>query len=111
MTQIQMKGKTLNLAFTLQAAISYERMTGKSALDLDQFQDGKLEPIVVLGYCMLAANNAKGDVPDFDIFVREMDFGKDFVSFSNGIAEEIRRYFAPQTGDEKPEEGDQPKND
>ena len=37
-------GKELTMAYTLHTAVSYEKMTGQSALDLAKFQTTKSHP-------------------------------------------------------------------
>ena len=62
--KITICGKVLTLAYSLYAAVSYEKMTGRNALNLAQFQPDKdnpnilpIAPLAELGYCMLIGPN------------------------------------------------------
>jgi len=87
------------MSYNLAAAIAYERMTGRNPLDLQQFNEGKIEPVVRLGYCMIVGINDTIDLPDYGNFVQGIGLGQEFVDFINAITEEMKEYYDLQVGD------------
>ena len=112
-TKINIAGKELNLAYTLHAAVSYEKMTGKNALDLSQFdfgETGLIEPIIVIGYCMINASNPKSEVPEFEDYLNAIN---DFETTKELIAKvmpEIFAFFRPTAADKAEKQEDAGKN-
>ena len=93
--KITLCGKELTLAYSLHAAVSYEKMTGKSALDLAQFQNNQLSPIVELGYCMLLGNNKSDDVPTLETLLRSLDSADKITEFVEQVSEELLSFYQP----------------
>ena len=104
--QITLCGKELTLAYSLHAAVSYEKMTGKSALDLSQFQDNKLEPIVTLGYCMLIGENDLEKLGiTYEGFLNDMDTIEKMTAVVQAVSKELMTFFQPdKSADQKPSE-------
>jgi hypothetical protein len=93
--QITIAGKELTLAYNLHAAVSYEKMTGKSALDLSMFQNTSIAPIVELGYCMLISNNPSESVPSFEAMMKEFDNINTMTAFIQAVGAELTAFFKP----------------
>lgn len=103
--QITVCGKQLNLAYSMLAAVTYEKMTGKSALDLSQFQKQHITPLVELGFAMLIASNPEKDVPTMEDMLRDMDTSEKMTAFVTSVSLELTSYFAPdQSADQAPSE-------
>lgn len=91
---ITINGKKLKLAFSMGAAVNYERLTGQSALDLAKFTDGKhIAPVAELGYCMLVASNKEGDVPEFKDFMASLDTLPKMQKFTETFSEALNEFF------------------
>ena len=111
MTTIIYKGKERKLSFNIAAAIAYERKTGRNFFnDLTAIQEGKLEQLITIGWCMLIANNDPHDIPDFEEFTQSMEFDEETTAFINGLSAELTSYFKPEAG-EKPKKGKKSKAD
>lgn len=91
MTQIQINENSYNMEYNQLTAIGFEKMTGKSAYDLQQFTSGLTEPILALGYCMILANNK--DVPDFEDFLRSINTQQKADLLINATAAELSAYY------------------
>ena len=104
MRTIKFHGKDYQMSYNLAAAIAYERMTGRNPLDLQQFNEGKIEPIVRLGYCMIVGIDDTIDLPDYGNFVQGIGLGDEFVAFINAITEEMKEYYDLQVGDKPQKE-------
>ena len=104
--KITLCGKELTLAYSLHAAVSYEKMTGKSALDLSQFQNNQLAPVVELGYCMLMAEN---DLDKLGItlegLLKDLDTVESMTAFVQAVSKELIAFYQPdKSADKKPSE-------
>lgn len=99
-------GKELQLTYSLRAAVSYEKMTGKSALYLEDFQKEQITPFIEIGYCMLLASNPVQDVPQLEDILRDMDTGEKMRKFVGIVGQELMQYFKPEKSEEnKQDEG------
>lgn len=107
--KITICGKELTMAYTMHAAVSYEHMTGQSALELAKFQNNSIAPVVELGYCMLLGANQKEDVPEFEAMMADIDTGEKMTAFVQAVSEELIAFYTP-TKDQKPEQEDASKN-
>lgn len=95
-------GKELQLKYSLHAATAFEKMTGKSALDLSQFQNNQLAPVVELGYCMLLSFNNEEDVPKYEDMLRDLDSIEKMTAFVQAVSEELIAFYRPeQSADNK----------
>ena len=99
-------GHEVTLKYSLHAATAYEKMTGKSALDLSQFQDNKLEPIVTLGYCMLMGENDLEKLGiTYEGFLNDMDTVEKMTAVVQAVSKELMTFFQPdKSADQKPSE-------
>ena len=103
--KITICGKELKLAYSLHAAVSYEKMTGKSALDLSQFQDNQLSPVVELGYCMLIGCNPAENVPQLEDMLRDFDTMEKMTGFVQAVSAELIAFYQPdKSADQQPSE-------
>ena len=107
--KITICGKELTLAYSLYTAVSYEKMTGQSALELAKFQNNEIAPIVELGYCMLLGANPKEDVPDLEAVMSDIDTIEKMTAFMQSVSEELIAFYTPTKAD-KPEAEDAAKN-
>lgn len=103
-------GKELNLACTMHAAVSYEKMTGKSALELTQFQDNQIAPLAELGFCMLLAQNPKEDVPALEDILNDLDTIEKMTAFLQAVSEELIAFFRPDKSPKEEKTEDAAKN-
>lgn len=121
MQTITLNGKEYRLAYTMATAIAYERLTGKSALDLAQFApDDKghinLEAILDLALCMLISSNDDDIITDKGAFLQSISSAEQMNELITKTAFAINAFFTPQKGDKQPAdtqapaEGDAPKN-
>ena len=81
-------------------------MTGKSALDLSQFQNNQLAPVVELGYCMLMAEN---DLDKLGItlegLLKDLDTVESMTAFVQAVSKELIAFYQPdKSADQKPSE-------
>lgn len=109
-TMIKVGGQDLKLAYTLHTAVSYEKMTGKNALDLSQFQDGNIASVIDLGYCMLASANKESEMPKYEEFLKEFDTFEKVNEFIQAVTEELVAFFKPTAAEKSGEQGDDAKN-
>lgn len=109
MAKVKINGREYNIGYNLNTAVAYERLTGKSAFELQQFLDGKLEPQLALGYAMLLSNNDPANVPDMDELLQSITNIKETQAFLDSMAAELKAYFLPGK-DEKPKNDEAPKN-
>ncbi|MBQ2608462.1 MAG: hypothetical protein II588_04510 [Paludibacteraceae bacterium] len=80
-------------------------MTGKSALDLAQFQNYQLSPVIELGYCMLLGCNKQEDVPELEAMLRDIDTTEKMTEFVQAVSEELIAFYQPdKSADQKPSE-------
>ena len=110
-------GKELRLAYSMLTAVSYEKMTGKNALDLAQFQpDPKtgippIAPVVELGYCMLMADN---DLDKLGItlegLLKDLDTVESMTAFVQAVSEELIAFYQPDKSAEPAKQEDAGKN-
>ena len=107
---ITLCGRDFMLAYTLHAAVSYEKMTGKSSLDLAQFQTGQIAPIVELGYCMLLGCNPEQDVPSLEDLLRDCDTAEKMTAFTKAVSDELIAFFAPDKAAATDKQEDASKN-
>jgi len=98
-TKINIAGKDLQLSYTLHTAVSYEKMTGKNALDLSKFQNNEVAPIVDLGYCMLVSSNPDDQVPDYEAFMKEFDNFEKVTEFIKAVTAELAAFYKPTAAD------------
>lgn len=96
---ITVAGKDLKLAYTLLTAVSYEKMTGKSALELSQFQNNQIAPVVELGYCMLVSSNPEDSVPPFEKVLGEFNTARKMTAFLQSVSEELITFYRKDEGD------------
>ena len=108
--KIKVCGKELNLAYSMHAAVSYEKMTGKSALDLSQFQQNAIAPVVELGYCMLLGANPNQNVPSFEEVLRDMDTSEKMTAFVKATSEELVAFYTPDKSEDQAPSEDASKN-
>ena len=108
--QITLCGKELTLAYSLHAAVSYEKMTGKSALDLAQFQNNQLSPVIELGYCMLLGCNKQEDVPELEELLREINTVERMTEFVQAVSAELIAFYQPDKSVEPGKQEDASKN-
>ena len=105
-------GHELTLKYSLYAATAYEKMTGKNALDLAQFQpDPKtgippLAPVVELGYCMLMGENDLEKLGiTYEGFLNDMDTVEKMTAVVQAVSKELMTFFQPdKSADQKPSE-------
>lgn len=109
-TTIKVAGKDLKLAYTLHTAVSYEKMTGKNALDLKQFQEGNLAPVIDIGYCMVVSANPEHDVPKYEDFLKSIDTAEQMTSLVQAIMAELTAFFKPTEADKAEKQEDAAKN-
>ena len=108
--KITLCGKELTLAYSLHAAVSYEKMTGKSALDLAQFQNNQLSPVIELGYCMLLGCNKQEDVPELEELLREINTVERMTEFVQAVSAELNAFYQPDKSVEPGKQEDASKN-
>ena len=107
---INIGGKDLKIAYTLYAAVSYEKMTGTSALDLSKFQNNEIAPVVELGYCMLLANNEEKDIPKLEDMLKSLDTADKMAAFVQAVSEELIAFYTPDKSADAEHEEPAPKN-
>ena len=104
-------GHELTLKYSLYAATAYEKMTGKSALDLSQFQNNQLAPVVELGYCMLLADN---DLEKLGItlegLLKDLDTVESMTAFVQAVSKELIAFYQPDKSAEPAKQEDAGKN-
>ena len=104
-------GHELTLKYSLYAATAFEKMTGKSALDLAQFQNNQLGPIVELGYCMLMAEN---DLDKLGItlegMLKDLDTVESMTAFVQAVSKELIAFYQPDKSAEPAKQEDAGKN-
>ena len=104
-------GHELTLKYSLYAATAYEKMTGKSALDLSQFQNNQLAPVVELGYCMLMAEN---DLDKLGItlegLLKDLDTVESMTAFVQAVSAELIAFYQPDKSAEPAKQEDAGKN-
>ena len=110
MAKITLCGKELTLAYTLHAAVSYEKMTGNSALDLAQFQSGQIAPIVELGYCMLLGCNPENEVPKLEDMLRDCNTVEKMTAFTKTVTDELIAFYQPDKSADHEKQEDAAKN-
>ena len=108
--KITLCSKELTLAYSLHAAVSYEKMTGKSALDLAQFQNNQLSPVIELGYCMLLGCNKQEDVPELEALLREINTVERMTEFVQAVSAELIAFYQPDKSVEPGKQEDASKN-
>ena len=109
-TTIKVAGKDLKLAYTLHTAISYEKRTGHNALDLAQFQEGNLAPVIDLGYCMVVSANPEPDVPKYEDFLKSIDTAEQMTALVQAVMAELTAFFKPTEADKAEKQEDAAKN-
>ena len=109
-TTIKIAGKDLKLAYTLHTAVSYEKMTGHNALDLAQFQEGNLAPVIDLGYCMVVSANPEPDVPKYEDFLKSIDTAEKMTALVQAVMAELTAFFKPTEADKDEKQEDAAKN-
>lgn len=115
MKHITYNGKDMTLAMNMQAAINYERMTGKNAFAiLGTFESTPIQSSLGIGYAMLLANNDPHDIPDFEEFLKNEDSEFTGNLIQAAIAE-VLEYFkiTPAEAEQQKANGaaEEPKND
>ena len=104
-------GHELTLKYSLYAATAYEKMTGKSALDLSQFQNNQLAPVVELGYCMLLADN---DLEKLGItlegLLKDLDTVESMTAFVQAVSKELIAFYQPDKSQDQAKTEDASKN-
>ena len=104
-------GKEMNLTYSMHAAVSYEKMTGKSALDLSQFQRNEIAPVVELGYCMLLGANPHQEVPSLEDVLRDMNTSEKMTGFIQAVSEELISFYQPDKSEDQAPSEDASKNE
>ena len=107
---ITINGKELRLAYSMLTAVSYEKMTGKSALDLSQFQNNEIGPVAEIGYCMLLSGNEEKDVPKFDEVLNSLDSVEKLTGFVQAVSEVLIEFYTPNKADQPDKQEDAAKN-
>ena len=110
-TTIKVAGKDLKLAYTLHTAVSYEKMTGKNALDLSQFQNGNLAPVIDIGYCMVVSANPEPEVPKYEDFLKSIDKAEKMTALVQAVMAELTAFFKPTEADKQEKQEDAGKNE
>lgn len=112
MTQITLDGKTLNLAYNMQTAIAFQRITGKNPLLFEQFTND-IESIMSLSYCMILTNNDTYHTPDFEEFLKLIQDVETMTAIVTAASKELQAFFAPDKTNEPTEASadQEPKND
>ena len=109
--QITICGHELTLKYSMHAATAFEKMTGKNALDLSQFQTNQIAPLAELGYCMLlAANDLEKLGIDLEKVLADLDTYEKMMSFVQSITEELTAFFQPNKADKPEKQEDAAKN-
>ena len=103
-------GHELTLKYSLYAATAYEKMTGKSALDLSQFQNNQIAPVVELGYCMLLGCNPENDVPKLEDMLRDLDTVEKMTEFVQAVSAELIAFYQPDKSADQAKTEDAGKN-
>ena len=103
-------GHELTLKYSLYAATAYEKMTGKSALDLSQFQNNQIAPVVELGYCMLLGCNPENDVPKLEDMLRDLDTVERMTEFVQAVSAEFIAFYQPDKSADQAKTEDAGKN-
>ena len=108
---IKLCGKEYKLAYSMLAAVTYEKMTGKSALDLSQFQDGKIAPLMEMGFSMLVASNPEHEIPNMEDALRDMDSSEKMTAFVQAVSLELMEYYATDKSSDQAPSEDAAKNE
>ena len=103
-------GKPLQLRYSMAAAVNFEKMTGSSALELSQFQNNEITPVVSLGYCMLLAANDEKDVPALQELLNSIDTLQKMTDFLQAVAAEVQEFYMPDKATKNEDIPDEPKN-
>ena len=103
-------GKELKMAYSMYAAVSFEKMTGTSALDLSKFQNNEIAPVVEMGYCMLLANNDEKDIPKLEDVLKDMDTADKMAAFVQAVSEELIAFYQPDKSVDPKKTEPAPKN-
>lgn len=101
MTEIKIKENVYKVAFNMQTAIAYERTTNKNPLDLTQFQEGKIENVLVLGYCMILTSNDPESVPAYEEYISSFDTFSKVSEIANIVSAELMAFFGLTEADIK----------
>lgn len=112
MTQISINGKEYKLSFNMFSAITFERLTGHNAFDMEYINGNQLQYSIYAAYAMLLANNDTSDMPDFDEWARSITSVDEMNQLLAKSAEEISAFYKPLPGDKKKSDksGEQSKN-
>lgn len=97
MKTIQINGKEYNLKYSLHTAISYERMTGNNAFDLNTILKGNVSEIATVGYCMIVGSNKS--YPTYEEFLQQLDTIDSMTAFIKAATEELALFYNHQPGD------------
>ena len=109
--QIKLCGHELTLKYSMHAATAFEKMTGKNALDLSQFQSNQIAPLAELGYCMLlGANDLEKLGIDLEKVLADLDSYEKMMNFVQAITEELTSFFKPNKADKPDKQEDAAKN-
>ena len=92
MTTIQLNGQTYRMSYNLLTAITFERMTGKNPLQLDELK-GEVETMTTIAYCMLLANNDPALVPDMDEFLQSITGIEQMQTLITTASQEMIAFF------------------
>ena len=103
-------GKELRLVYSMLTAVSYEKRTGKSALDLSQFQNNDIGPVAEIGYCMLLSGNEEKDVPKFDEVLNSLNTMEKLTAFVQAVSEVLIEFYTPNKADQNDKQEDAAKN-
>ena len=104
-------GHELTLKYSLYAATAYEKMTGKSAIDLSQFQNNQLAPVVELGYCMLMAENDLDKLGiDLEGLLKDLDTVDSMTAFVQAVGKELIAFYQPDKSQDQAKTEDTSKN-
>lgn len=110
MRKVTINGREYNIGYNMNTAIAYERMTGKNAFELQQFQDGKLEPQLALGYAMLLSCNDPATLPDMEEMLQSITDLQTMNDFLYAIADELKVFFKVGKDEKPAKDADEPKN-
>lgn len=109
--KITICGKEFDLDYSMHAAVNYEKMTGKSALDLSQFQKNEISPIVELGYCMVLSSNTREDVPSLEEMLHDMDTYSKMTGFVKAVSDVLIDFYKSDKSEDQAPSEDASKNE
>ena len=115
---IKICGQDLTLKYSMHAATAYEKMTGRNALDLAQFQPDEENPNIIpvaplseLGYCMLlGANDLQKLGIDLETMLNDLDTKEKMFNFLHEVSQELLAFYQPDKTADPEKQEDAAKN-